>query len=560
MKGLFSISLAVVLALCLSTLAFPANTVMAAGDDWYVAPTGNNTTGDGSEGNPWQTISYALSQANSGDTVYAASGNYSEDIVMEIGVTIQGAGANVTTIKGTGNDSVVYANNLGSGAKLDGFTITNGSAGIGGGGISLQMSSSPTISNCIITQNSASNYGGGIFIYYNSSPTIINCLITENNAPSGGGIAVFYSPSQTVTNCTITANSATDGGGIASLVYSFPTITNSIIYGNTATGNGPNIYNDSYSTTNVTYSCVEGGYTGTGNISGDPKFVPAANDYHLQSDSPCIDTGTSTGAPSIDLDGITRPQGAGVDMGAYEVPEVITTYTITATAGSGGAIAPLGEVSVEHSSNQTFTITPDPNYHIADVLVDTSSVGAVSEYTFSNVTDNHTIEAIFEVNITIIEIDIKPGSEPNSINLKSNGVIPVAILTANDFDATTVNPDTVRFGQASPVHHAIKDVDGDGDNDMILHFRTQETGIEPGDTEVTLTGQTTGGIEIIGTDSVRIVPPEDKDQDNNNPNPGQGNNQGNQNGDNPGEGDDEGNQNGDPNPGKGKGQGKGKNK
>jgi len=105
-----------------------------------------------------------------------------------------------------------------------------------------------------------------------------------------------------------------------------------------------------------------------------------------------------------------------------------------------------------------------------------------------------------------IKIDIKPWSCPNSINLKSHGVIPVAILTTDVFDALTVDPDTVLFASAPPVRWAVEDVDDDGDMDIILHFKTQETNIMPGDTEATLTGQTFDGAPIIGTDSVRTVP------------------------------------------------------
>ncbi|MDP2729015.1 MAG: hypothetical protein Q8O55_00805 [Dehalococcoidales bacterium] len=112
------------------------------------------------------------------------------------------------------------------------------------------------------------------------------------------------------------------------------------------------------------------------------------------------------------------------------------------------------------------------------------------------------VETNFEV-----EIDIKPGSDPNSINPKSKGVIPVAILTTPDFDASTVDPDTVRFGpdEAEAVHWALEDVDRDGDTDMILHFKTQDTGIQAGDTEATLTGEPVGGQVFAGTDSVRTV-------------------------------------------------------
>ena len=113
-------------------------------------------------------------------------------------------------------------------------------------------------------------------------------------------------------------------------------------------------------------------------------------------------------------------------------------------------------------------------------------------------------------------IDIKPGSDPNSINTKNKGVIPVAILTNDNFDALDVNWTTVRFGpnEASPVHDLFDpmtytnhtmDIDGDGDRDMVLHFRTQETGISPGDTGAVLTGKTVNGDPIIGSDSIRTV-------------------------------------------------------
>ena len=106
-------------------------------------------------------------------------------------------------------------------------------------------------------------------------------------------------------------------------------------------------------------------------------------------------------------------------------------------------------------------------------------------------------------------VDVKPGSDENPINLKSKGVIPVAIYTTEGFDATTVDPSTVKFGpsEASPVHYAFEDVDEDGDVDMILHFRTQSTGISVDDTEVTLTGETDSGVAFIATNAIKIVPP-----------------------------------------------------
>ena len=90
-----------------------------------------------------------------------------------------------------------------------------------------------------------------------------------------------------------------------------------------------------------------------------------------------------------------------------------------------------------------------------------------------------------------ISIDIKPGKDPNTINCRQNGLIPVAILTTStamgdpvDFDAATVDSSTVRFGPGAAMRfhrrHHIRDVDRDGDMDMLLHFRQRTTGIQCG--------------------------------------------------------------------------------
>ncbi|UCC63457.1 MAG: hypothetical protein JSV36_22490 [Anaerolineae bacterium] len=105
-----------------------------------------------------------------------------------------------------------------------------------------------------------------------------------------------------------------------------------------------------------------------------------------------------------------------------------------------------------------------------------------------------------------VEIDVKPGSYPNSINLGSMGVVPVAVLTTDDFDASTVDPATVTFAGASPLRWTTEDVDSDGDLDLLFHFRTQELSLDGSSTVATLTGTTFGGQAIQGTDTVNIVP------------------------------------------------------
>ncbi|MHC4092005.1 MAG: hypothetical protein ACYSVY_17345 [Planctomycetota bacterium] len=116
---------------------------------------------------------------------------------------------------------------------------------------------------------------------------------------------------------------------------------------------------------------------------------------------------------------------------------------------------------------------------------------------------------------TSIEIDIKPGSDLNSINCGSDrGVIPVAIISTPDFDATTVDQTTVTFEGAAETHidkrtglprRHEEDMDGDGDVDLLFHFRLGDTGLDCASTEGTLSGETFEGEAIEGIDAVRMI-------------------------------------------------------
>jgi hypothetical protein len=148
---------------------------------------------------------------------------------------------------------------------------------------------------------------------------------------------------------------------------------------------------------------------------------------------------------------------------------------------------------------------------------------------------NNTAAEDFTVECVVpVAINIKPGSFPNSINTRSKGVIPLAVLTTEAgeyglplaFDATTIDPLSVRFGPEAVVQSGggafeahdrghiedsreLDEVTKDGDLDMVLHFRTRASGLAPGDTEACVKGEFTGpGGEtflFFGCDSVRIV-------------------------------------------------------
>lgn len=108
----------------------------------------------------------------------------------------------------------------------------------------------------------------------------------------------------------------------------------------------------------------------------------------------------------------------------------------------------------------------------------------------------------------VATIDIKPGSFPNSINLSNKGVIPVAILGGPSFDVTTIDFSTVVFaGDPTEAHGTfhLEDVNGDSFMDVVLHYATPQTNIQPGDTQACLTGQFNNGLYFQGCDSVRTL-------------------------------------------------------
>jgi hypothetical protein len=113
-----------------------------------------------------------------------------------------------------------------------------------------------------------------------------------------------------------------------------------------------------------------------------------------------------------------------------------------------------------------------------------------------------------------VAVDIKPNNDQNPINPRANGVVSVAILTTTtlhgdlvDFNAWDVDPATVAFGPngAQPINGQSQDVDQDGDLDMLLKFRIQDTGILCGDTEANLEGYTLDGRFFAGNDAIRTV-------------------------------------------------------
>ncbi len=242
------------------------------------------------------------------------------------------------------NDGGGIINSYGSPTLTGCIFIANSAKGSGGG--MLNYSGLPVLIACRFTGNSASS--GGAFATGDGAPSVINCVFTVNNATNGGAVHA-ESNNFRIINCTFTGNSAGTGGAITSSWRPLA-ITNCILWGDTARTGGAEIYldNPAEESPTVSYSCVQGGYTGEGNIDSDPLFVDGdGGSLHLRSGSPCLDAGTATDAPATDLQGNPRPAGDGVDMGACEGAAAegdLVALTLGGTPSQGGSLLPAAGV------------------------------------------------------------------------------------------------------------------------------------------------------------------------------------------------------------------------
>jgi hypothetical protein len=109
---------------------------------------------------------------------------------------------------------------------------------------------------------------------------------------------------------------------------------------------------------------------------------------------------------------------------------------------------------------------------------------------------------------TVIDIDIKPGSDVNPINVKSHGKTPVVLLCSETFDPAAVDVTTITLGTTavSGTHCALDDVNDDACLDLVCHFATHALGVTCADTELTLTAILTDGTVVTGTDPITPVP------------------------------------------------------
>jgi hypothetical protein len=188
------------------------------------------------------------------------------------------------------------------------------------------------LNNRVNSGGAVGSSGGGAIFVFSAAPVIENNVFAGNVVEYGGGGALYlFIYNGSLVNNVFTGNSAAGEGGAIYMDLSHPDVTNSILYGNYAP-DGPEIYLYSSSEVTVTYSDIEGGWEGAGNIDTEPRFRnPQAGDYHLMAtdcgdphDSPCIDVGSPDYIDTL----LDCSWGLGTelsDMGAYGGGEITTT-------------------------------------------------------------------------------------------------------------------------------------------------------------------------------------------------------------------------------------------
>jgi uncharacterized repeat protein (TIGR02543 family) len=278
-----------------------------------------------------------------------------------------------------------------------------------GGGM-YANNSSPLMSYITFSGNQAGNQGGGMCNANLSYPTLVNAIFTGNLAVNNGGGMSNMSSDPTLVNVTFAGNTTNTGGAIYNNSSS-PSLTNCILW-----GNAPQQIYSQYASPTISYSIVQGGYTGDHNLDADPLFVApvsaslaptSAGNYRLRYGSPAIDAGLSSAiSETEDLDGKPRlVDGSGgsspvVDMGAYEWQRYLLTVN---KVGSG-----------------VLTRNPDyPAFTTFDsaVLTATASLGwnfvgwsgdlvSSANPLFVPITGNTTLTATFSQNTYLLNVSI----------------------------------------------------------------------------------------------------------------------------------------------------------
>ena len=341
---------------------------------WMSITSGASGTGSG-------TMNYSVA-ANTGTSSQTAASSVAglAFTVTEAGVqteTITASAGTGGTISPTGSVSVNYgASQTFSITPNSGYTV----GGVTVDGASVGAVTSYTFSNVTGNHTVAASFTA-------QTETITASAGTGGTISPTGSVSVNYGASQTFTIAPASGYQVSgvtvDGASVGAVTsYTFSNVT------------GNHTIAASFSAVTYTLTVTKTG-TGTGSVATNPSGTTFTSGTSVTLTA-TASAGSSfagwSGACSGTSQTCTVTMNGNTSVGAAFT---VQNETITASAGTGGTISPTGSVSVNYGASQTFSIAPASGYTIAGVTVDGASVGAVTSYTFSNVTGNHTIAASF---------------------------------------------------------------------------------------------------------------------------------------------------------------------
>jgi hypothetical protein len=373
--------------------------------------------------------------------------------------------------------------NQSSSLNLENVVFKNNSVGGNGGGM-INALGTLNIFNTTFDSNTATD-GGALYNAF-SSPSITNSTFYNNGAAGVGGGIFSKDGTPVLTSVTISNNYASSSGGG---IYNWPganfTVRNSILWGNTSPGNNQIINNAT-----VTYSIVQGGYSGTGNLYLDPLLGKLSDNggftqtIPILENSSAINTGTDSFCPSKDQRGISRPKGLHCDIGAFEYTGVVSAIPpkVVSVTRVGTSPTNLPEISftvifskpVDGVDTADFSLTTTGD--VAASINDVNGSEATYTVTVGVASGNGTIRLDVNDDDTILDYALAPLGGAGSGNgnftkgevytIERNRVVSILRANTNPTNASTV--------------------------DFTVTFSGNETGVDASDFFLTTSGSITG--------------------------------------------------------------------
>ncbi|MES3004914.1 MAG: GBS Bsp-like repeat-containing protein [Patescibacteria group bacterium] len=281
------------------------------------------------------------------------------------------------------------------------------------------------------------NYKG--YLMWNTGASSLWSAKPGSTASCGGGVGIVYGLGYGTEYINLNSCTVSDSGNSRTVnfnvrfdpAFTSPGSANDISGAVQNTGN----LGDGWDNFDINFGLVHNVSTSAGTGCSISPSSRSVNNGSATTFT--VTPSTGYGTPSVSgcsgsLSGTTYTTGAITGACTVSATCALNSYTITASAGSGGTVSPAGATSKTYGSSQAYTISPSAGYYISDVLVNGSSVGAVSAYTFNNITSSQTISATFasaypsHVSTTISSTNVNPNGS-TQYNVVVTGTNPTGI-------------------------------------------------------------------------------------------------------------------------------------